>query len=804
MVRSPTHGSHFTKTGIASLLLAIALILVSLVGLGDAYRNYPSFIADKLNAQGQIVKNSLDTFLAAGLPIDQFSGFSRLTAPLIETDPDIQRIDVETTSGQIIFAEAKPIAEAAELLTYGESRLQPEDKRYAVQESEQFYRIVLPLVNKFEQAGQLRVFMNKAAINQRVGRYFLPIASLTVIALVVFAVVASRAYARLESGQTSQGIELAYTSAYALVAIAVVVVLTLLYSSGLQAKTQAITLSLTSRLEAPVELGIKLADLDGIETTLEEYQTLNPEISYIALKTAEGIAIDTTPAGQATTQSNNANYFVYEAKIGSDHDAADLKTILVKSPRSLLYYRLWRSVKNFLALFVASGFIAMIFLNLLRSLTRPAITGSDAAEEQELRRIEPFYFLGAFIDGLSISFLPQYLRSMAISSNVEPALVSTQFTVFFFGWAIAMIPAASLVKHRDVKSLLLAVAGLSVLTSLGMAFIEDFYLMYGIRALAGATQGLLLVAVQSYILDVASARRKTQAGAMMVFDFFGGRLASTALGALLSVYVGIQGVFAIGIAIAVLSLWYCWQFIPWRAARLHAVALALQPTTQTLETEPPPVTRGFFHDLIDVGRDFQFLKALLLVGLPYRAIFTGVTVFALPLILAQQDYQPEDIGQIIMFYGAGVLITSTYISRLVDRFGRTNLVLCLGSAASGLGLILIGSMAWIDTSQANIPGLTTFLVILGLTITGAGHGSINAPSLTYITETQVADKIGKNTAGSLYRLIERMGQIAGPVLVGQLLIMTDQSPIAISWIGVASAVSGILFIFGFKPHKHLT
>jgi len=89
-------------------------------------------------------------------------------------------------------------------------------------------------------------------------------------------------------------------------------------------------------------------------------------------------------------------------------------------------------------------------------------------------------------------------------------------------------------------------------------------------------------------------------------------------------------------------------------------------------------------------------------------------------------------------------------------------------------------------------------VILGITITGAGHGSINAPSLTYITETPVADRIGKNTAGSLYRLIERMGQIAGPVLVGQLLIATNQSPIAIGWIGCASAAFGLLFIFGLR------
>jgi len=130
MVRFTARDSHFANTAIASLLLAIALILVSLVGFGDAYRNYPSLIADKLNAQGQIVKNSLDTFLAAGLPIDQFSGFSQLAAPLLETDPDIERIDIETTNHRVVFAQAKATAEKANLATYQTSRFEPEDARY--------------------------------------------------------------------------------------------------------------------------------------------------------------------------------------------------------------------------------------------------------------------------------------------------------------------------------------------------------------------------------------------------------------------------------------------------------------------------------------------------------------------------------------------------------------------------------------------------------------------------------------------------------------------------------------------------
>jgi len=235
--------------------------------------------------------------------------------------------------------------------------------------------------------------MRKAAIHQRLYRHFLVVAAIAILALALFGAMASRTYARLASGRVNQVIELAYTSAYALVAVAVVFALTLLYSSGLQAKTQAIALSLADRLAAPAELGIQLAELGNLEATLAEYKALNPEIDYIAIKNQDGVvAIDTTIADAAARQPN-INYFTYEATLGQGSAAVELKTVLVKSPRSLLYYRLWRSVKNFLALFVASGFVAIVFLNLLRSLTSQAVPGSEEAEEQQLRIIEPFYFL---------------------------------------------------------------------------------------------------------------------------------------------------------------------------------------------------------------------------------------------------------------------------------------------------------------------------------------------------------------------------------------------------------------------------
>jgi MFS family permease len=916
------------NTGLATLILALALLLVVFVGLGDAYRNFPNFITDKLNAQGQIVKTNIETFLSSGLPLEQFAGFSRLAKPLDETDSDIARISIVDSQDKIVFdlvdrdskslladPNATNILQSNGGSPFLRSSLQSNDSVYKLLENERFYQVVLPVKSKFEQVGTLQILMPKERINRHVNTYFFYVAIVSLLALGIFAAIAFISYRRLcapgSQNLTTKSIDITYGVAYIVVALAVVAALTFLYSEGIQAKTQAVTLSLGSRLNAPIELGLKLLDFSGIEKTFEEYQKLNPEISSIVLRSGDKTEIATAVRDKSFRNTDDFSNFAYEVQLKSQQDSElVLQAILVKTPKDFLYIRIWRSVKNFLALFIASAFLSNLFLNLLRFFTARPKENTDAYQVFQLKRIEPYYFLGSFVDGLSISFLPQYLSTLASSSHVDQSLVPTLFTFYFLGWALAMIPAANIINHRGIKPVVIWVGVLNVIVAILMAFVDNFYAMAFIRTIAGVGQGVLTVAVQSYILEVTSAKRKTQGNNMMVFDFFSARLSSTAIGALLSVYAGIQGVFIIGIVISLLAIAYAMKFVPevtvrdrlseqklelsWldpatgeekkqicqlpivigrESARMpnrikekpttklklsnkqissfhasivldaqlgeqkfvitdrgskdgvfvngarqtnqiitegdvikigpYSISVAFAADTEgsvvpeiaeaDTELQVSKTSRTFSSNFADTFKDLEFVKAILFVGIPYRAVFTGVTVFAMPLLLAQQGYLAEDIGQIMMFYAAGVLISSSFISRLVDRIGHTDRVLFLGNILSGVGLFLIGLLSWLKVWQGAFSFLSVICEIVGITILGFGHGFINAPSLTYITQTQVANKIGQTRVGSLYRLIERSGQIIGPILVGQLLVFSNGSSLAISWFGIAVIFLGVIF-----------
>jgi predicted MFS family arabinose efflux permease len=296
-------------------------------------------------------------------------------------------------------------------------------------------------------------------------------------------------------------------------------------------------------------------------------------------------------------------------------------------------------------------------------------------------------------------------------------------------------------------------------------------------------QGMLSIAVQSYILEVAGANRRTRGSAIIVSGYNGGMISGAAIGTLLAVYMGPERVFAFGGIVALFIVLY---------------GLTIVPKRRAAPDEPRPGTAGqigFFRGLFRAARDWEFLKATLLVGIPTKATVTGITVFALPLLLSRRHYAQEDIGQIIMLYSAGVLISSAIVSGLADRIGRTSGLLFAGTVGSGVALALIGLMGW--GGLAGVSHGATLLLIGGLSLLGLSHGFINAPVMTHIGDTPAADAMGRTGVVSIYRLVERGGHIAGPILVGQLLVMGAYHPSVISMIGLVILGFGVVFAFPF-------
>ena len=574
-----------------------------------------------------------------------------------------------------------------------------------------------------------------------------------------------------------------------------------LYSEGAQAKTKALADSLGQRLTDIVRFNLNIEEIHGLEKTFVEYRLLNPDISAAGLTVNGQILIHTNSSLVGKRWVSDSSTYEYVVELTSPRSVREIR-IAVAMPIATVYNRTLRSVKNFTALFVASAFLAGLFLQLAASMQRSRTLDETSAgtlrtsvdDEVALSLVKPVFFVGVFLEFLNYAFLPQFVDRVVAASGLSAGYVSAPFIAYYLCFALALVPSGHFAQHATPRPLMyvgLFLAGAGLMT---LALRPDFIMVMVARSISGIGQGMLFIGVQSYILTMALPSKKTQGAAIIVFGFQGGMISGMAIGSLLVAYLGAKGVFIVAAITAFAMALYAIGVVP--------VAIGSGRSGQSRGMSLGHLGRSMAQAL----RNLEFLKAMFLIGVPAKAVLTGIIIFALPLLLARKQYAAEDIGQIIMVYAAGVVLANVYVSRLVDRIGHTRTILFWGSAISGFGLVLIGLIEWAPLGAGpHGSTLVTAVLIAGVATVGVAHGFINAPVITHVAESSFAMKVGASSATATYRFLERIGHVAGPIIVGQMFLVFGQNALSLTWTGGAIALLGLLFLLRFaRPRAKLT
>ena len=767
------------------VVTGLSLLLLVYVGFGEGKRIYEQFHIEKLTGHGRIVQNVMENYLRAGLPLNQYAGFAQLSEPLVEIQ-EIDALVVHDQTGRQVF------------LTVDRNKPHPSDtsaigKRVKddviIDHGPTQYRIALPLRTRFETVGSLVVVSSTEIVGERLRLSFMPLLYVVLGLSLVFStivVIVAPYLARTRMPWLQVG----YAITFLTMAVVVVSTLVGLYSDGVQGKAKAAAMNLSQRVADVVEFNIRFRDFSGLDRTFNDYRRLNPEISEAALILDGTIQITTEAAKIGKPWTSDARTYDYLVEVARP-DSPRRVTIAVSVPKDLVYNRVERSVRNFAALFVASAFMAGLFLQVAGSMQRIREAGPASrvatrvrlSEETALIVVKPIFFLAVFLEHLTYSFLPQFMQQAASASGLSLGFASAPFTAYYLCFALSLIPAGHFADRYGPRVLIWLGLMLASASVFGLVFPGGIVEMTGLRALAGVGQGMLFIGLQTYILAVASPERKTQGAAIIVFGFQGGMISGMAIGSLLVTYLHPQGVFVVSGAIGLATALYSILLIPMCVRRREAAAGL------------GAAIRRVGRDLRSVVGSGEFLKTMLCIGVPAKAVLTGTITFALPLLLTQQGYRQEEIGQIIMLYGMGVVAASSYIARVVDRTRNTEAILFWGAAISGMGLALVGCM---DSPALGGP-IGTAVVVAGVVLIGLAHGFINAPVVTHVAHSNLAARIGENPVTTTYRFLERVGHVAGPFVVGQLFLIWGQSPQLLVWIGAATASLGILFIMRKAP-----
>src|SRR5690349_22616647 len=89
--------------GVTMLIVTgLSLFVLLYVATGEAKRGYEGMHLGKVSAQGRLVRNSIERYLREELPLQQYVGFTTLTAPIVEAE-EVDAIAVYDHLGRRLF-----------------------------------------------------------------------------------------------------------------------------------------------------------------------------------------------------------------------------------------------------------------------------------------------------------------------------------------------------------------------------------------------------------------------------------------------------------------------------------------------------------------------------------------------------------------------------------------------------------------------------------------------------------------------------------------------------------------------------
>lgn len=780
-------------------LVGLSLLMFAYVGFGEATRVYTEMRIQRVIQLGATLQHSLNYFAQSGLPLDQFTGFERRARQLGGVDESIHTVAVVSAGGGGEGAVACLALRGADAGDGCTAKLKTEAGAFhghrglqdgTIAETGGGRILRLPVEDKFGTVGDLLLYVDEATLRAEVGSAFLPVFAAAGILFLLFAAV--------ETGLAGRGRETArrwVTPAFVTVMVLMMAVLVAvmfdLYRKGTEGQAEGLARSMAARLSAVTEIGIPIEALSGIEDALADYRRINPQIAAITLEREGAVLFRLAEADREAAHAGDGT-LAFSQPVDPESEL----TLTAELPLSVVVEALGAGARNFVALFFGCMLFSMIFFRAVRSQSLAA-AGDRPRGEAGLAVLQPAYFLGILADSLVLSVLPELSHVRVVVEGLPSGMVSLPFSLFFIGLTGALVPASFMTERINLRTLFMG-GGAAVAAGLFLVgLVDTFWALCVGRALGGIGQGLLLITVQAYAFEIVAPEQRVKAAAAQVLGYNGGLIVGTGIGGLVAVFMDDTDFIAVAGLVALLAVVY---------SRLALPSLAK-------EHDPQPVR--LLGDLRRVLVFPDFLALLTMIGVTSKFALAGVAIFAMPLVLHRAGYGDDEVGQALMVFAIVTYLVTAVAPRLVALFGSTDRALVAGMVAlalgmAGLGLItgagdgvpsalvpgwLAGLAARAQDGLAGVPVpiATGAAIALSVGLLGAGQGLIAAPIIARVAAGGAAGAVGRDRTIAVYRILERIGHISGPALVGLILVAASDNPAALAALGIAYAGFALLY-----------
>ncbi len=383
---------------------------------------------------------------------------------------------------------------------------------------------------------------------------------------------------------------------------------------------------------------------------------------------------------------------------------------------------------------------------------------------QDYRFIRLPLFILIFSEAASLAFFPNFVASLPSNQNWIPAdlVTSLPISLFMLCWAISL-PFAGYWSDKVGRRKSLISGGL--ITAFGLvatALSPNLELLLIARALTAIGYGVVFISAQGYVTDTTNTQNRTKGMSTFLSAFFSGSLCGAAIGGVLADKLGYSMTFLLAATLAVIGVILVISFFDRGESN----------------SESKPVQLSDFKILLS---NKYFALITFFSAIPAKVVLTGFLYYICPVYLQSLGESSAVSGRVMMTYGLAIIIISPLAAMLIDKWNNKIAFIFAGGILSAAALMNI----------MLLPGTSGLLMIVILV--GIAHGICVSPQVPLIIELLSDSGLDKGKTIGIFRLTERIGNIAGPLVAGLALsVLGFQNTIVL--FGIALLISSIVLL----------
>lgn len=401
---------------------------------------------------------------------------------------------------------------------------------------------------------------------------------------------------------------------------------------------------------------------------------------------------------------------------------------------------------------------------------------ADSSDGSRLAGVRAPLFGFLLAEELTRSFLPSYVNYLMVPiPGLSPQIVvGLPIVLFMLIVALGQPYFGALSERRGHRSTMIWGAGIAgfgfVATSLAYNVL-DLLLWRSVCALGYA---LVFVSAQGLILSYTNVETRAKGFALFVGAFMVATVCGPSIGGILADNIGERATFVISAVLAFASI----------------LAIRLLPRDKERDPAKPVVMVPQFFEVRSLLFNRNFMTLTGLAAVPAKILLTGVCFYLVPLYVVSIGTTPAMAGRILMTYAVVMVLMAPLVAPLANNRKNREWLVAGGLCLSGCGglLLLIGG---------GVPFVFAAVLMIGF-----GQSlSITAQSALVSDHCkQEMAAMGDHTVYGVYRLVERMGNAAGPLIASALVIALGYQNSFVA-IGAMVMVSGIAFTLVLRAKR---